>query len=265
MRLTVDGREVYAGTGGRPFDPARPVMVFIHGAGLDHTCWQLQSRWFAWHGWSVLAVDLPGHGLSAGPPRDSIAELVEFTGQLIAAAGAPHAALVGHSMGAIVALEMAARSPEKVSQIALLGVASSMPVHPNLLRDARENPTAAYDLMTGWCHSPPAKLGGNTAPGMWMTGGSRALLGHAQAGALAIDLAACNAWSGGSEAAAKVQCPTLFLSGSGDVMTPARKAAELARLIPQSKSVTLAGCGHMMMSEQPDAVLDALIAQFGAA
>ncbi len=265
MRLTVDGREVYAGTGGRPFDPARPVMVFIHGAGLDHTCWQLQSRWFAWHGWSVAAVDLPGHGLSAGPPHQSIPELVTFTEQLIAAAGVPHAALVGHSMGAIVALETAAKAPDKVSQIALLGVASSMPVHPNLLRDARENPAAAYDLMTGWCHSPPAKLGGNTAPGMWMTGGSRALLGHAHDGALAVDLAACNAWSGGAEAAAKVQCPTLFVSGASDVMTPARKAAELARLIPQSTSVTLNGCGHMMMSEQPDAVLDALIAHFGAA
>ena len=264
MRLTVDGRGVYAGTGGRPFDPARPVMVFIHGAGLDHTCWQLQSRWFAWHGWSVLAVDLPGHGRSEGPPRDTIAGMVAFIEALIAASGAPRAALVGHSMGAIAALETAAKAPDKVSHLALLGIASSMPVHPNLLRDARENPSAAYDLMTGWCHSPPAKLGGNTAPGMWMTGGSRALLGHAQEGALAIDFTACNAWTTGAEAAGKVQCPTLFLSGASDVMTPARKAAELARLIPQSKSVTLAGCGHMMMSEQPDAVLDALIAHFRA-
>lgn len=265
MRLTVEGREIYAGTGGRPFDPSRPVMVFIHGAGLDHTCWQLQSRWFAWHGWSVLAVDLPGHGQSEGPPCDQIAGMVTFVEALLAAAGAPRAALVGHSMGAIIALEAAAKRADMVSHLALLGSASSMPVHPNLLRDARENPAVAYDTMTGWCHSPPAKLGGNTAPGLWLTGGSRALFGHSPEGALAVDLAACNAWPGGAEAAARVQCPTLFLSGANDVMTPARKAAELAKLIPQSKSVTLAGCGHMMMSEQPDAVLDALIAHLGAA
>jgi pimeloyl-ACP methyl ester carboxylesterase len=265
MKLVVDGRGIYAGTGGRPFAPDRPVMVFIHGAGLDHTCWQLQSRWFAWHGWSVLAVDLPGHGQSEGPPRDSIDDLVSFIDALLTAAGAPHAALVGHSMGAIVALEAAAKLPEKVTNIGLLGIASSMPVHPNLLNSAKDNPAAAYDMMTGWCFSPAAKIGGNTAPGLWLTGGARALFGHGQGGALAVDLAACNAWTTGADAARRVQCPALFLSGASDVMTPARKAAELAKLIPQASSVTLKNSGHMMMSEQPDAVLDALIAHFGAA
>ncbi len=265
MLLTVEGREVYAGTGGRPFTPSRPALVFIHGAGLDHTCWQLQSRWFAWHGWSVLAVDLPGHGRSAGPPRESIADLVTFIEALLAAAGVEKAALVGHSMGAIVALETAAKAPAKVSHLALLGIASAMPVHPNLLKSARDNPPAAYDMMTGWCYSPPAKLGGNTAPGLWMTGGARALLGQGQQGALAVDLAACNEWKSGAEAAAKVQCPTLFLSGESDVMTPARKSAELAKLVPGAKSITLPRSGHIMMSEQPDATLDALIAHLGAA
>ena len=265
MLLKVQEREVYAGTGGRPFAPDRPALVFIHGAGLDHTCWQLQSRWFAWHGWSVLAVDLPGHGRSPGPPCASIPDLVAFTEALIAAAGLAKAALVGHSMGAIVALETAAKAPEKVSHLALLGIASAMPVHPNLLKSARDNPPAAYDMMTGWCHSPPAKLGGNTAPGLWLTGGSRALLGQAQPGSLAVDLAACDAWKSGAEAAAKVACPTLFLSGESDVMTPARKAAELAKLIVGAKSVTLPNAGHMMMSEQPDKTLDALIAHLGAA
>ncbi len=265
MQLMVEGREAYAGTGGRSFAPERPAMVFIHGAGLDHTCWQLQSRWFAWHGWSVLAIDLPGHGRSAGPARESIPDMVAFVESLLGAAGVAKAALIGHSMGAIVALEMAAKVPAKVSHLALLGIASAMPVHPNLLKSARENPSAAYDMMTGWCHSPLAKLGGNTAPGLWLTGGSRALLGHGAEGTLAIDLAACDAWKSGPEAAAKVQCPTLFLSGESDVMTPARKAAELAKLVPGAKSVTLQRCGHMMMSEQPDAVLDTLIAHLGAA
>jgi pimeloyl-ACP methyl ester carboxylesterase len=265
MLLQVDGREVYAGTGGRSFAPERPALIFIHGAGLDHTCWQLQSRWFAWHGWSVLAVDLPGHGRSAGPPRESIPDLVTFIEEMLVAAGVAKAALVDHSMGAIVALEAAAKAPAKISHLALLGIASAMPVHPNLLKNARENPAAAYDMMTGWCHSAPAKLGGNTAPGLWLTGGSRALLGQAKEGALAVDLAACDAWKSGMDVAANVQCATLFLSGENDVMTPARKAAELAKLVPGAKSVTLPRCGHMMMSEQPDAVLDALIAHLGAA
>ena len=265
MLLQVDGREVYAGTGGRPFAPERPALVFIHGAGLDHTCWQLQSRWFAWHGWSVLAVDLPGHGRSAGPPRDSIGDLVMFIEGLLSAAGVAKAALVGHSLGAIVALETGAKAPAKVSHLALLGIVSPLPVNPNLLKNARDNPAIAYDMMTGWCHSPSAKLGGNTAPGLWLTGGSRALFGHGPEGALAVDLAAGDAWTSGADAAPKVRCPTLIVAGANDVMTPARKAAELAKLVPGAKSVTLDRCGHMMMSEQPDAVLDALIAHLGAA
>lgn len=265
MKLTVGGRTVFAATGGRPFDAARPAVIFIHGAGLDHSCWQLQSRWFAWHGWSVLAVDLPAHGRSDGPPLTSIPDMVAWTEKVMDAAGLQRAALVGHSMGAVISLETAARAPDRVTHLGLLGVASSMPVHPNLLKQARDNPAAAYDIMTGWCHSPVAKLGGNTVPGGWITGGTRALLGHGRDGALADDLAACTAWTSGPDAARRITCPTVFVSGSHDVMTPAKKAQELAALIPSAKSVTLAGCGHMMMSEQPDAVLDALIAHLGAA
>ena len=67
MKLTVQGREAYAYTGGRPFDPALPCIVFVHGAVNDHSVWTLLSRWFAHHGHAVLAVDLPGHMRSAGP------------------------------------------------------------------------------------------------------------------------------------------------------------------------------------------------------
>jgi pimeloyl-ACP methyl ester carboxylesterase len=265
MLLTVEGRQVYVASGGRPFSPERPVLLFIHGAGLDHTCWQLQSRWFAWHGWSVMAVDLPGHGRSDGPPRETISDMVAFIQALLRAVEVRQVAVAGHSMGAILALELAAAVPDDVSALALLGVASSMGVHPELLKNARDNPPAAYDMMTGWCHSPTAKLGGNAAPGMWLTGGTRALLAQGHDGALAADLAACHAWTSGPQAAAKIHCPTLVLSGANDVMTPARKGAELAKLIPGARTQTLAQCGHMMMSEQPDATLDALIAHFGAA
>lgn len=265
MRVDVDGISIFAGTGGRPFDAARPAVVLIHGAGLDHTCWPLQSRWLAWHGWSALAIDLPGHGRSGGAALGSIADMVAFIGRFLDAAGVGEAALVGHSMGAVIALETAAAAPERVTKLALLGAATDMPVHPSLLELSRTDPAKAYDLMTGWCHSPAAKLGRNTAPGLWLTGGTRALLGQGHAGALAVDLAACAAWPGGAAAAPKVRCPTLVLSGDGDVMTPAKKGAALATLVPGARMVTLAGCGHMMMSEQPDRVLDALIAHLGTA
>ncbi|HSS86470.1 MAG TPA: alpha/beta hydrolase, partial [Reyranella sp.] len=64
MKLTVNGRTVFATTGGTDFDPAKPAVVFLHGAGFDRTAWRLQTRWFANHGRSVLAIDFPAHGWS---------------------------------------------------------------------------------------------------------------------------------------------------------------------------------------------------------
>lgn len=265
MQLEIDGHRVYAATGGREFDRSRPAVVFIHGAGLDHVCWQLQSRWFAWHGWSVLAVDLPGHGRSEGTTLPSIAAMSDWILRVMAAASIERAALVGHSMGAAIALETSARAPDRVSHLALLGAAQAMPVHPGLLAAATDAPAKAYDMMTGWCHSPAAAIGGHPAPGLWMTGGSRALLDRNRPGVLANDLAACNAWSTGPDAARKIACPAALILGGADVMTPPRRGAELAAMIAGATATTIAGCGHIMMAEAPDAVLDALIAHLGAA
>lgn len=264
MQLQVNGHEVYAATGGRQFDAARPVMVFVHGAGLDHTCWQLEARWFAWHGWSVLAVDLPAHGRSEGRPLETIAAMSDWVLGVLDAATVAKAALVGHSMGAVIALETAARAPERVTGLSLLGISSAMPVHPALLAAARDEPAKAYDMMTGWCFANAAKIGGNRAPGLWMTGGARALLDAGRDRVLAADLAACGAWTSGAASAAKVACPTVFVLGRHDVMTPARKGEELAKLVKGARSVTLPSAGHMMMQEAPDATLDALIQHFGA-
>ncbi len=183
---------------------------------------------------------------------------------LLDAAGVAKAALSGHSMGAVIALETAAKAPERVTHLALLGVSSAMAVHPALLTAARDTPAKAHDMMTGWCFANRAKLGGNTAPGMWMTGGARALLDHNRAGVLANDLAACGAWTTGLASAKGIAVPTLLVLGAQDVMTPARKGQELAAAIGGARCVVIPDCGHMMMQEAPDATLDALIEHLGA-
>jgi pimeloyl-ACP methyl ester carboxylesterase len=265
MELKVDGRSVYAATGGRPFDPAKPAVLFVHGAGMDHTVWQLPARWFAWHGHAVLAVDLPGHGRSEGPVQGSVAELGRWLGRVMDAAGIGRVALVGHSMGGAIALETAAALPQRVSRIALLGTAAAIPVNAELLNAAREPPERAYRMMTAWSHGFGAKMGGHPVPGLWMTGGSLALFARNAPGVLHADLAACAAWTSGPEAAGRVRCPALVIVAANDIMTPPRAGAELARLIAGSRSVTLPDCGHMLVAEQPDATLDALIAFFAPA
>ena len=265
MQLKVDGRQVYAATGGRTFDAGKSAIVFLHGAGMDHTVWQLPARSFAWHGHSVLAPDLPGHGRSEGPALGSVAEMTTWVGRLLDAAGLREAALVGHSMGGAIALEAAAGMSERITRVALLGTAAAIPVHRDLLAAARGQPDTAYRMMTSWSFGTRAKMGGNPAPGLWMTGAAMALFARNTDGLLATDLEACNAWKTGAEAARKLRCPTLVLLGANDIMTPTRNGRELAGLIAGSRTITIEDCGHMMQAEAPDAVLDALIAFFADA
>ena len=260
MDLQVDGKKVFAATGGKPFGPAQPVVIFVHGAGMDHTIWALQTRWFAWHGRSVLAVDLPGHGKSDGPALTGVDEIGAWLVRLIEATSAPSASLVGHSMGSLASLAAGAIGGERVAALALLGIGAEMPVHPDLLAATRSNDPAAYDLIVSWGFGQPAHFGLNRAPGMWMQGGGRSLLAHSPDDVLGIDMAACDAYKAAPEAAAKVTCPTLFVCGNRDQMTPPKAAAPLAAAIAESRTVVIDGAGHMMMVEKPDETLDALIA-----
>lgn len=257
MELRVEGKKVYAATGGKPFDPALPAIVFIHGAGMDHTVWALQTRWFAWHGRAVLAVDAPGHGRSEGPALDSIEALAEWVFALLDAAGAKNAALVGHSMGALIALEAAARRPERVRALALCGCAAEMPVSEKLLSAGLAGEHVAYEMITARGVGRRAQVGGAEAPGTWMTGGTLRLLEHGRKGVVGIDLRACDRYKGSAAAVQKVNVPTVLVLGSHDRMSPAKAAAPLAR-IPESQTIVIEQAGHMMMTEQPGRTLDAL-------
>ncbi len=207
MRFTVQDRDVYAYTGARPLVPAQPTIVFVHGAANDHSVWALQSRYFAHHGCNVLAVDLPGHGRSAGDPLQSVEAIAEWLAALLDAASIPRAALVGHSMGALATLECAARHAGRVTRIALAGIAVPMEVSDDLLDAARRDDHVAYELINGWSYGPRRSLGGNAVPGLWMTGNSMRLLERNRPGVLATDLAACRAYANGEAAAAASAVP----------------------------------------------------------
>jgi pimeloyl-ACP methyl ester carboxylesterase len=263
MRLEVDGRSVFAAGGGKAHAPNQPLVVFIHGAGMDHSVWALQSRWFAHHGFNVLAVDLPGHGRSEGPALTSIGAMADWTARLIAAAGAERAALVGHSMGALVTLETAARHRDRVARMVLLHAAAKMPVHPDLLAAAKANSHVAVDMVSLWGLGAPATLGGASAPGLWMLGGTERLLEKAAPGVLHADLVACNSYETGPAAAAKVGCATTLILGERDQMTPLGGGRSLASLIENARTIVLPGAGHMSMIERPDEVLEALKASLG--
>jgi pimeloyl-ACP methyl ester carboxylesterase len=228
---------------------------------MDHTVWALQARYCAHHGRSVLAVDLPGHGRSEGPLLQTVEEMAAFVVDAIAAAGGTQqsVALVGHSLGALVALDAAVRLAERSRALALLGMTPLMPVHSDLLALADRGDRGTIDLMVTWAVGRRAQIGGNEASGFWTTQAAMRLLERADPRSIALDLAACNAYRGAAEAVAGLSCPVLLVLGADDRMTPAAKAVEFAQAIgPSARTATLAGAGHMMMIEQPTATLAAL-------
>jgi pimeloyl-ACP methyl ester carboxylesterase len=259
VNFEVDGRRAFAYTAAHAIGPAKPAIAFVHGAGLDHSWWGLQSRYFGYHGYNVLALDLPGHGRSEGPPLGTIGEMADWVFRALDAAKLGGAAIVGHSMGSLVALECAARQPARVQRIALLGTAYPMKVGQAFLDAAKANDQAAYDMETIWGHAPQVPLGGNPNPGMWMYGDTLARLARLAPGVLYSDLRACHEYAGGEEAAAKVKCPALFVLGTRDQMTPAKAGLAFAKTVPGAQVVQLAPSGHSLMAEAPDAVLGALI------
>lgn len=259
MYLTVDDRKTYAYTANRAFDAGKPTAVFIHGAANDHSVWSLQSRYFAYHGWNALAVDLPGHGKSAGSPCASIGAAADWVMRFVDAAGAATAALVGHSMGSLIALETAARQPARVTRLALIGSAVPMPVSEPLLNASKANDHSAYDMINVFAHSNTAQLGGNRVPGMWMMGSAMRLMERSGDGVLHADFSACNNYVTGLEAAHKLKCPVLMILGKRDLMTPMKVSKDVISKLADVKVVALDGAGHSLMAEKPDEVLDSLI------
>jgi pimeloyl-ACP methyl ester carboxylesterase len=259
VEFQIDEKVVYVATGNRELVSDRKTVVLIHGAGQDHTIWVLPTRYFAHHQRNVLAVDLPGHGRSTGPALRTVEEMAEWIMRVLDTARLKTAAVVGHSLGSLIALEAAARYPHRVRALAMVGASVPMPVSEKLLATAEADDHDALDMLTLWGHSRSAHLGGNSTPGMWMLGCAVRLLERSASGVLHADLEACHRFQKGLERARNVSSPTLLVLGRHDSMTPVRAAGDLSRALANVETVVLEGSGHAILSERPDEVLDALI------
>lgn len=262
MFVTVNGHPLYCYTGGKPFNPAQPSIVFIHGVLNDHSVWILQTRALAHHGWNVLAIDLPGHGRSAGTPPSSVAQASQTVLALLDSLEIEQAVLVGHSFGSLIALHAAALAPTRVRQLALVGTAFPMKVSPALLDASLHHPFKAIEMVNTFSHAtlapPPSALG----PGTWLYGASRALMRRVLASNEAVNVfhtgfVACDSYASGLEDMAQVACPTLFILGDQDQMTPPKAAQALVRGAQHGHVVHL-HAGHALMTEAPEGVLAAL-------
>ena len=266
MELTVNNAKTYCYTGGKPLDPAKPTIVFIHGVLNDHSVWILQSRYLANHGYNVLAVDLPGHCRSAGEAPSTVEEAADFIAGLLDAAGVTQAALVGHSWGSLIALEAASRLKERITHLVLVGTAFPMKVSPVLIETSLKDPMSALNMINVFSRStlaaPPSALG----PGTWVFGASMALGKRVLASNTAVNLfhrgfVACDRYANGEAAMEALTCPVLFVLGAQDQMTAAKAAQPLiakAKASGKAVQVLSLAVGHHQMNETPDQTLFAI-------
>lgn len=256
MELVVDGQPVACHTGGVAFDPARPAVLFLHGAGMDHTTWRFQARALAHRGFAVAAPDLPGHGGSPGKPIPSIPELAAWSMRLCDALHVERVAVVGYSMGSLVGIELAADAPDLVERLVLIATSDRMGVHPELMAAAEAADPLAAELMVGWMHTGDQRLGGHPQPGTWSPALTRRILGrHLEV--LAADLAACADYPAG-ERAGGIAAPTLVIAGSDDKMTPPAAGRRVAEAIRGASLEVVTDAGHTLPFDHPREVTDAL-------
>lgn len=271
MRTMVNGHSVYYGTGSGSATQDAPVVVFIHGAGFEHSVWVMPARFFARHGFRVVALDLPAHGRSEGEALTSIEAMALWVVELLRTLEIEQAAVVGHSMGSLVAMTLAALHPQYVKKLVLLGTSAPMPVTNLLLDAAQDNHHAAIDMANAWSHSNRGARGASDNPGMSNLNSGERLLERSDAGVFYADLSACNGFALQTLSAASLRGdspesgnsgrtfpPTLVITGAEDRMTPSKAGLMVAERLPEAQTCVLPGCGHAMLSEQPNGVLDAL-------
>ena len=264
MFVEVNGHRTYAYTGGKAWVDTQPTVVMVHGVLCDHSVWALQSRYLANHGWNVLAVDLPGHCKSEGPPPSRVEEGAAFVVALLDALNIAQAALVGHSFGSLICLQAAADLGPRATHLALVGTAYPMQVSQALLDASRDEPMKALHMTNVFSR---ATLSPPSGAGSWVFGTSLALGRRVLASNPSVNLFhtgfhACNQYDKGFEAMAAVRCPVRMVLGQADQMTTPKAAQALYQhALDGGVSIdrVMVAHGHHQMSESPDQTLEALV------
>lgn len=228
-----------------------PLVALVHGAGSNHTVWRYQTRFFANRGYRVMAFDLPGHGSNPEPGLRSVAEMSVWVGDRLSEPGA----IIGHSLGGLIALELARTRPDLVERLGLLACSSRMAVNPNLQQAADACDPRAVGMIVGWSYS--GHIGRHPEPGIDPRRVTARLL-ESELTNLGRDLSASSAYEDGAEAVRAVKMPALVIAGGRDRMAPLVGVKATSAAIDDAQFLFIANGGHFMNTDSPEAVRKSL-------
>lgn len=252
MYFEVNGKQVFATTGGKTFDSNKPTVIFLHGSALDHTFWNLYSRFFAFRNYSVLVPDLPGHTHSEGPALTSIESIADWLNDVITTLNIKNISVIAHSQGCLNALEFVSRYSNNIRTVSFIASGLATPVNAALINAAEENPEEAIAMMVGWGFGPAGHLHQGPIPGNSMIAGGRNVMRGNVPHELAIDLRACDTYKNGKVAAAKIFCPIQVILAAKDRMAPRQATMELVDHLNNPEVHIMPESGHMIPQEAPD-------------
>ena len=225
-------------------DKEKSTILLMHGSGLSHIVWSFHEQFYSTQGFNVLSVDLPGHGNSEGPSLQSIEEISDWIKSLMTKLNIEKIIIIGHSQGALVGIDFAARYPKLILSLVLVAGTYKMPVNQDLINYAEAGDEKAILLMMKWGYEgSKAFIGGN--PVKKIINSSREIREI-----LAVDLNACNNYKDGKDSLEKINCPTLCIFGDLDKMVPLEVGNKMAAMIKNSEKKIIDNCGHMIIFEK---------------
>ena len=244
MIFQIENKNVYASDAGQDIDKKKDTIVFLHGSGLSHIVWSLTEQFFSNNNFNVLSVDLPGHGNSDGPCLDTIEKIADWLDKVFIKLSLNEVILVGHSQACLEILEYSYKYKNRLKKLVFIGGSYKMPVNQDLLDLAENGDSGAVKLMMKWGYEGSKKfIGGNPVEKIIQSPRDISKI-------LAVDLVACNNYTNGSNAAKAIDCPSMLIFGVLDKMVNIEVGKKFAKLINNSTTHVIEGCGHMIMIEK---------------
>lgn len=247
--FNVDSVKIACWINRRSFEEKNPCLFFIHGSGGDHSLWSFQYAGLS-KGFNIIAVELPGHGRSEGDGEDDINKYALWVKKLLSIMKLKNVVIVGHSLGAAIALHFASNFEEMIKGVVAVGGGLKMPVNPTIFELLKTMPETAFDLI---CKFSLAKDNRSI-----LSETLKKSLTETKIEILYKDLAACDKMDL-TDQVGKIKLPSLIICGKEDKMTPPELSRHIASSIGGSKICLIEGAGHMVMMERPEDFNNALI------